>query len=659
MIQPKIWLIEHQLSAASLERRLGAVHWLREVTDDAVIDLLSRALRDSAPEVRCEAASALGDELDERALPALIEALADQSEAVQVAAIKALKKIGGSAAIAPLVKCFFRGSARVKWSAAQALKALQWKPETAEEKIQWFIANGEFHMLPAFGAAVIKPLKAVLDTLSFEQRVAAVGALESIADPSAEELLVWALSDQHPSVRTAAANALAGFRSPAVTKALGDALIDTESNVREAAAHALGNCGDSSVIEPLIRLLDDKQWQIRTAALEALGKLGDVRACQPIADRLQDQNESVRQSAIEAAGRVGDDAVLDKLVFNLVDDNSNVRGAAARALQQICPDWESSPRVKRLLPTIQAELKNREANTQFAAAGLLRRVGSMETVDLEVAEMALASTVMAAEKRDSGSLPILKELTGDTDNALRFAAELAAAANGQAIRVGASLPAADRPPLAEVVIYSGQRDLIHEWPLGTARQRLRAVDLATQQAQRLTKDLNFGEFQRLEACSDDGRWVIKISENGSALVRIGTLAVPETAHRLATPQSIRPPIPDECVRASVTTWLRAAASVPGIFWRGTRFVDKTIACDMDSHLYSMTAIEQLFAGAAEMFQSLSRPHPVERITFICSRTAIHFARRPDATLFGAFTQAASSQEVQTNLNKAVAEFQGL
>ena len=92
MTKTKLWLIQHQLSSSSPQRRLQAVRKLRASTDASAVKLLLEALRDLEGAVRTEAAAALGETKDPSVVKPLIEALGDPAEGMQEAAIQSLKR---------------------------------------------------------------------------------------------------------------------------------------------------------------------------------------------------------------------------------------------------------------------------------------------------------------------------------------------------------------------------------------------------------------------------------------------------------------------------------------------------------------------------------------------------------------------------------------
>src|SRR6266705_3430210 len=121
MTKTKLWLIQHQLSSSSPQRRL-------------------------------EAAAALGETKDPSVVKPLIEALGDPAEGLQEAAIQSLKRLGDPAAVPAMVQALLQGTPGVQARAARALMSLGWQPHSQEEQIQFFIAIGQWKRAALFGA---------------------------------------------------------------------------------------------------------------------------------------------------------------------------------------------------------------------------------------------------------------------------------------------------------------------------------------------------------------------------------------------------------------------------------------------------------------------------------------------------------------------------
>jgi len=413
MTKTKLWLIQHQLSSSSAQRRLEAVRKLRTSIDADAVKLLLEALRDLEGAVRTEAAAALGETMDRRVVQPLIQALADPAEGLQEAAIQSLKRLRDPAAIPAIVEALLEGTQRVQARAARALITLGWQPHSREEQIQFFVATSQWKRAGLFGAAAVPALAAVLADGSYERRVAAANVLGEIGDASALKPLLGALKDSDAPVRSAAANALGRLASSQVVPQLIAVLADPDRNVRAAVASALGELGDRVAVEPLMQFLQDGDWEVRTAALGALGRLGDRRAVDLVAACLEDKEEEVRQQAAETLGRLGDASVLEPLVLALVDEQGSVRQAAARSLSLIDSYWERSVATHNLIPRIELALQHNNASVQYAAAGLLRRL---------TGRAPSATAHSDADRKTRALVRILQDLLLDVDAEVRQAA---------------------------------------------------------------------------------------------------------------------------------------------------------------------------------------------------------------------------------------------
>ena len=680
----QLWLVERQLKVRSPKTRLKAVQTLREIDHASVIGLLTRALSDADPEVRRESALALGDETDDRAVAALAGALRDPDESVQVTAIKSLRRLGGEAAVAALVATFFKGSPAVKWRAAQALRALHWQPATAEEQMHWFIALGEMSRLSIFGVAAVKPLVAVLRTGSEPMRLAAVNALEAIADPIVEKPLLEAAQDPDAAVRTAAAHALVNHPGPASGRVLIGALKDPEHNVRVAAATSLGKLGEARAVEPLMLLLKQQNWESRTAALEALGRLCDARALPPVLACLSDRDPEVRRNAAEALGRFGDDSILEKLVLAMVDENNGVREAAFRALNQLCPDWENSDRVRGLIPDIAAALKDKSAGAQYAVNHLLRRVAgdnlaasklvpapalgvSREAQTLPAilsillrdkdADLRFAAAEAVARLRLAGCANALNVALADSNEWVRSAASQALAALNNTGAAAQTLPATPRPQLLSLLISSTEGATLHQWQCADVEREIQFSEMVERRSRRMAETVSLGEFDRLEVAGGRGRSVLLFLPEGVAQVGLESPAAspPDEVSRSAGVESS-----PEQTKEHIEEWLRQAASTRGVLVRSVRFTDRTVVCDMDSRSFPAVMLEQIFGAVAEVFQSLaSQAQPARRLSWTFSKAAAHFTRRDDGTLLGVFTMAKGVPVDFAGLESLFREFRGL
>ncbi len=374
MVNTKLWLAQRQLAADSPQKRLGAVHKLRDSKDPEAVPVLVAAMNDDEPAVRTEVVAALGGFKHPEAVKTLVRALRDPAEAVQEAAAQALKRNGDASVIDPLVGLLLRGSPEVQYHTAQTLHALNWVPRTPREEIPYYVARGDFKRVRLFGPAAIDALAATLRRGSDERRVAAAYTLAELGGTTVLPLLLNALKDPEAAVRSAALNGLARMGNVQAAAAVLPLLQDRNRNVRVAAVSAVGQLRDRSAINSLTALVGDDEWEVRAVLAETLGKLGDRGALPAILELVKDGDQEVRQQAVESLGRLGDESAIDSLVLAMIDKDMGVRQAAARAAMMLDPYWARSPRIQALLPDLQAALQREDAGVQIAAAGLLRRL---------------------------------------------------------------------------------------------------------------------------------------------------------------------------------------------------------------------------------------------------------------------------------------------
>ena len=702
MTRIALLLARYQLKSRRPAVRLRALQKLRAALHSAVVSLddsitialLDHTLADTEPDIRREAAATLGDLRDPRTLPPLLRALRDRAEPVQEAAIQSLKRLDDRDAIEHLVPSLLHGSSTIQWRAAQTLKALGWRPNTSEEQIRYFIATGELERLATFGAEAVRPLTEIIQDTASEKRIAAVNVLGNINDPAVQKPLQTALRDTDPLVRTAAAYALAQASCTTAIPSILPALKDHERNVRLAAALALGKLGDPQCVPALIQLLNDRDWEVRGAALESLGKLGDARAFAPVTKHLEDADQDVRESAAGALARVGDETVVEKLVMTLVDAHSGVRQAAARALARIDPDWEKSERVRRLLPSIQASLKNKDASVQSAAAGLLRRVAGNNAPGLPPApgqdeaeqKRHTITAILLTLLRDAdfhlryaaaeaiGQLHLtacanyLKPLQDDANESVRRAAHIALAALATAepdaakskVTFLAATPApaptaASHAVVEDVLLCSAFGGALHETRCRDARGWRRLFNSITEHAQPLARSRTLGEFKRLEIETENSRILVLALAEGGVMVRIKTTS-PDAPTATCAPATLA----GETMKEQLTEWLRQTPSVRGVLMRGVRFADQTIVCDVDSRDITVTALEEVYRAVAETFQTLLNDKiPPMRLLWVCERAALHCVRRADGTILGAFATSKHGETDTAELHRQLGEFQSL
>ncbi|NJN22004.1 MAG: HEAT repeat domain-containing protein [Leptolyngbya sp. RL_3_1] len=252
--------------------------------DHQTLVQLVEGLGDPRGLMRLQFAETLGD-IGEPATPFLVQALqTHENVVVRRAAAKTLTLIADPAAVPPLLEAFLhdpdtvvRGSsagalARTGEAAAPYLLEILASPDHAQD-----IKGHAAWALAFMGSEAEKYLYKALKSDSLDVRCAVIGALGHVAQEKTDEkscsLLIAALTDPEPLIRTEAAAALGQVNYPASVPHLILALQDTDLDVRKAAINALGKIGDLQAMDALKAALQDDLNVIRTLAKVAINQI--------------------------------------------------------------------------------------------------------------------------------------------------------------------------------------------------------------------------------------------------------------------------------------------------------------------------------------------------------------------------------------------------
>jgi HEAT repeat protein len=244
---------------------------------------------------------------------------------------------------------------------------------------------------------------AVTDT-NIEKREQAVTALGIITtrDAHARELVIKALSDEKPEVRTAAANAMGTMGDRESVPALRKALNDPDVGVVLAAAHSLYLLKDREAYEVYYavltgkrksgaglfsdqrKMLDDPRKMaqfgfetgvgfipfgglgltavraitkddsspVRAAAAKTLANDPDPKTSEALVTAASDKSWVVRAAALDAISRRGNPDLIVKIVPQLDDEKPVVQYVAAAAIIRLS---ETTPPVKHTRRAVPAK----------------------------------------------------------------------------------------------------------------------------------------------------------------------------------------------------------------------------------------------------------------------------------------------------------------
>lgn len=254
-----------------------------EATDE-LLQKLVEGLGDPRGLVRLRFAETLG-EIGEVATPFLIKALAGHGDVVvRRAAAKTLTIIADPTAVPTLVNSFLNDEDTVvKGSSAGALARTG---EAAVPALLDILASPDYPQdtkghaawaLAFIGSEAADYLYKALNNASLDVRCAVIGALGHVAQEQSDEkscnLLISALTDPEPLIRTEAAAALGQVHYPAAVPHLIMATQDAELDVCKAAINSLGKMGNPDALEPLRALLNNPQEVIKVLAKLAIAQI--------------------------------------------------------------------------------------------------------------------------------------------------------------------------------------------------------------------------------------------------------------------------------------------------------------------------------------------------------------------------------------------------
>lgn len=252
--------------------------------DTQTLKQLVEGLGDPRGLVRLRFAETLGD-IGEPATPFLVDALQHHDNVVvRRAAAKTLTIIADPKAVPPLLEAFLndedtvvKGSsagalARTGEAAAPVLLDILASPDHPQD-----IKGHAAWALAFMGSEAEKYLYKALHSDSLDVRCAVIGALGHVAQEKSDErsssLLVSALTDPEPMIRTEAAAALGQINYPPSVPHLILALQDSDLDVRKATINSLGKIGNPQALDALMAARNDDLEVIRVLAKLAINQI--------------------------------------------------------------------------------------------------------------------------------------------------------------------------------------------------------------------------------------------------------------------------------------------------------------------------------------------------------------------------------------------------
>lgn len=259
---------------------------------------LQKALRDTDPAVRTEAAYALGDAKAVDALPALMVAMDDTQTAVRQAAIDALGQIGDRRATARLLRATEDDRPDVRFQALIALARVS--PEDGADAVLRGAHDEDAH---------VRYISVRMTEELFAAPEGSLGPEVTLDDRFRAAARKW-VEDEEPTVRAAAGILLARSGDPRSAGVLVDVLEDriaVEPEEEAAAVMLAGSLGIQDAVPALERRAFGLRKFVRERyawhSLVSLAALGHERARNTILRDLASWSRDRRTLAVVAAGR--------------------------------------------------------------------------------------------------------------------------------------------------------------------------------------------------------------------------------------------------------------------------------------------------------------------------------------------------------------------
>lgn len=211
------------------------------VGDRRLVPVLYKLLKHPAEEVRDAAVNRLTDWKDERTIPTLIKLVKEATGVVQQSAARQLARDGSPKALEALGDAVIASNKALRQASANALPAL-----TTHE------------------ASVM--LLQILQSGDTETMVFAVAALGNLQEEKTMPELARVLNHREAVLRCAVVNALDRFKTPKAIDMLLPALLDSDPEVRSCAVRVLRNKHDDRILPALRALGSDPNEEVRNLA---------------------------------------------------------------------------------------------------------------------------------------------------------------------------------------------------------------------------------------------------------------------------------------------------------------------------------------------------------------------------------------------------------
>ena len=189
-----------------------------------------------------------------------------------------------------------------------------------------------YKALVAVGLRAVPAARAALAKATGPGRSELLELLQRLQGDQSKDVVIQALHDDDPQIRSQAAVALGGMGGPDTFEVLLKAMQDPDPEVARGAAGGMAVLSEATP-KRLIPLLGNANSHVRFYAAWLLGERGDPLATTPLVPVLDDMHEEVRYAAAEALTKMWRKNTAKAILEFYEGKDAVTRARVAKALE--------------------------------------------------------------------------------------------------------------------------------------------------------------------------------------------------------------------------------------------------------------------------------------------------------------------------------------
>jgi|GEM_PF-387826 len=401
-------LIDQLRGEKNIGMRNAAVEVFVQLGQSAVEPLLF-SLQRTDENIKKLIIDTLGEIKDRRAIPALIDLLSDPNENVSASAVEALGKLRASEALPSLLGILKRDSPLLVFSTIKALEQIG--DVCAIEPLIDILSNNRYKRVG------LEALGAIGDMRAAGPLIAALQSGTKSMQCSALKAVTQLESRQSGEDQKAIHRKVKEIYQESLYSLLLDAIQDADPSLRRAAILMLGWVAEARSIPVLIPLITG---ECREAVLAALIEIGKEHV-ESLLPEFSQQEDLVREVMATLSGKIGHPRLIPTLEALLRDRSGHVRQAAAAALEEI-RDPATIPSLLPVLADVYPNVQERAVRALMAMKESLPRSTLLDYLRHHSSALRCNAAFLLGHLREEKAVASLVFLLNDPEPSVRKAA---------------------------------------------------------------------------------------------------------------------------------------------------------------------------------------------------------------------------------------------